>query len=50
MQSFAAFQAVRDRIGKPVISAAAATTYRLLTELNQRPVVPNADTLPGGDR
>jgi maleate isomerase len=48
MPSLAAVQAVQDRIGKPVVSAAVATTYHLLTALNLRPVVPNAGALLDG--
>lgn len=48
MPSLAAVQAVQDAIGKPVISAAIATTYFLLKEMGLRPVVPNAGALLSG--
>ncbi|MGW4830266.1 maleate cis-trans isomerase family protein [Amycolatopsis japonica] len=48
MPSLAAVQAVQDRIGKPVISAAVATAYQLLTELGLTPIVPNAGALLDG--
>jgi len=48
MPSLAAIQHVQDRIGKPVISAAVATTYFLLKEMNLKPVVPNAGALLSG--
>lgn len=48
MPSLAAVQAVEDRIGKPVISAAIATTFFLLKEMNLDPIVPNAGSLLSG--
>lgn len=48
MPSLAAIQKVQDRIGKPVISAAVATTYFLLKEMGLPPVVPNAGALLSG--
>lgn len=48
MPSLAAIQAVEDRIGKPVISAAVATTYFLLKEMDLDPVVPEAGALLSG--
>jgi maleate isomerase len=48
MPSLAALQIVEDRLGKPVLSAAAATAYRILKSLNLAPVVPNAGYLLSG--
>ncbi len=48
MPSLAAIQRVEDRIGKPVISAAVATTYFLLKEMDLDPVVPEAGALLSG--
>ena len=48
MPSLAAVQAVEDRIGKPVISAAIATTFFLLKEMNLDSIVPNAGSLLSG--
>lgn len=48
MPSLAVVQKVQDRIGKPVITAAVATTYRILTELGLPRVVPNAGALLDG--
>lgn len=48
MPSLAAVQVVQDAIGKPVISAAIATTYFLLKEMGLPPVVPNAGALLSG--
>ena len=48
MPSLAAIQKVQDRIGKPVISAAVATTYFLLKEMGLKPIVPNAGALLSG--
>ena len=48
MPSLEAVQVVQDRIGKPVISAAIATTYFLLKEMGLKPVVPNAGALLSG--
>ncbi|WP_370941850.1 Asp/Glu racemase [Amycolatopsis sp. cg5] len=48
MPSLPVVQAVQDRIGKPVITAAVATTYRILAELGLPPVVPGAGALLDG--
>jgi len=48
MPSLAAIQVVQDRIGKPVVSAAVATTYEILKALDLKPVVPNAGELLSG--
>jgi len=48
MPSLAAVQAVEDRITKPVISAAIATTYFMLKEMGLEPVVPEAGALLSG--
>lgn len=48
MPSLEAVQEVQDRIGKPVITAAIATTYFLLKEMGLKPVVPNAGALLSG--
>ncbi|TGD88570.1 Asp/Glu racemase [Mycolicibacterium sp. CH28] len=48
MPSLAAVQVVQDRIGKPVVSAAVATTYRILDELGLDRFVPNAGELLNG--
>ncbi|MGQ4598108.1 aspartate racemase/maleate isomerase family protein [Nocardia sp. R6R-6] len=48
MPSLAAIQAVQDRIGKPVVSAAVATTYEILKALDLKPVVPDAGELLNG--
>lgn len=48
MPSLEAVQQVQDRIGKPVITAAIATTYFLLKEMGLKPVVPNAGALLSG--
>lgn len=48
MPSLAAIQAVEDRLGKPVLSAAAATVYQILKKLELAPVVPNAGYLLSG--
>jgi len=48
MPSLAAVQAVEDRIGKPVISAAIATTYFMLREMGLETVVPDAGALLSG--
>jgi maleate isomerase len=45
MQSLPAIQIVQDKLGKPVLSAAVSTVYKLLKELNLKPVVPNAGYL-----
>lgn len=48
MPSLEAVQVVQDAIGKPVITAAIATTYFLLKEMGLEPVVPNAGALLSG--
>ncbi|MGY4099027.1 maleate cis-trans isomerase family protein [Nocardia sp. R16R-3T] len=48
MPSLDAIQAVQDRIGKPVVSAAVATTYEILKALDLKPVVPDAGELLNG--
>jgi maleate isomerase len=48
MPSLAAIQIVQDRIGKPVLSAAVATTYQILRELDLETYVPNAGELLNG--
>ncbi|MER5886217.1 Asp/Glu racemase [Streptomyces sp. NPDC001941] len=45
MPSLAAVQPVEDEVGLPVLSAATATAYRILTELGLPPVVPCAGSL-----
>jgi len=48
MPSLEAVQVVQDRLGKPVITAAIATTYFLLKELGLKTYVPNAGELLNG--
>ncbi|KIL37130.1 Asp/Glu racemase [Cohnella kolymensis] len=48
MPSLAAIQKVEDRLGKPVLSAATATVYSILSNLGLEPVVPNAGYLLSG--
>ena len=48
MPSLAAVQKVQDRIGKPVITAAIATTFFLLKELGLKTYVPEAGELLSG--
>lgn len=48
MPSLPAIQPVQDEAGIPVLSAATATTYRILQELGLPPVVPNAGRLLAG--
>jgi maleate isomerase len=45
MPSLPSIQPVEDEIGIPVLSAATATTYRILQELGLPPEVPNAGRL-----
>lgn len=45
MPSLPSIQPVEDEVGIPVLSAATATTYRILQELGLPPVVPNAGRL-----
>jgi maleate isomerase len=49
MPSLAAIPAVEAACGLPVLSAATATTYRLLAELGLDPTVPDAGRLLSGD-
>jgi maleate isomerase len=49
MPSLDAIQPVEDEAGLPVMSAATATVFCLLTELGLRPVVPDAGRLLGGE-
>jgi maleate isomerase len=48
MPSLAAIQEVEDKLGLPVLSAAVATTYELLTRLDIEPRVPRAGALLSG--
>jgi len=48
MQSLPAIQKVEDMLGMPVLSASTATTYKILKDLNLKPVVPNAGRLLSG--
>ena len=48
MPSLEAVQQVQDAIGKPVITAAIATTYQMLKTLGLRTYVPNAGELLSG--
>lgn len=48
MPSLAAVQIVEDAIGKPVITAAIATTYKMLKSLGLKTYVPNAGSLLSG--
>jgi maleate isomerase len=48
MPSLQAIQKVEDAIGKPVLSAAVATVYKILQTINLKPVVPNAGYLLSG--
>jgi maleate isomerase len=48
MPSLASIQAVEDEAGIPVLSAATATTHRILTELGLEPHVPHAGRLLAG--
>jgi maleate isomerase len=48
MPSLPAIQLVEDRLGKPVLTAAAATVYQILKKLQLDPVVPNAGYLLSG--
>ncbi|TCK26148.1 maleate isomerase [Pseudonocardia endophytica] len=48
MPSLPSIQPVQDEIGIPVLSAATATTHRLLTELGLEPRVPGAGALLAG--
>jgi maleate isomerase len=48
MPSLASIQPVQDRIGLPVVSAAACTTYQTLEKLGLKTVTPNAGALLSG--
>ena len=48
MPSLDSIQMVEDRLGKPVISAAVATVYRMLKVLNLETRVPNCGSLLSG--
>ena len=48
MPSLPAIQKVEDMLGKPVLSAATATVYRILKKLELAPVVPDAGYLLSG--
>jgi maleate isomerase len=48
MPSLQAIQKVEDEIGKPVLSAAVATVYKILKTLELKPIVPNAGKLLSG--
>ncbi len=49
MPSLPAIQPVEDMAGLPVLSAATATVFTILTELGLQPVVPNAGRLLSGE-
>jgi maleate isomerase len=49
MPSLPAIQVVEDELGLPVLSAATATVFRILRELELRPIVPRAGRLLSGD-
>ncbi|OLT43177.1 Asp/Glu racemase [Saccharomonospora sp. CUA-673] len=49
MPSLPSIQPVEDEVGIPVLSAATATTYRLLSELGLKARVPGAGRLLSGD-
>lgn len=48
MPSLAAIEVVQDKIGKPVLSAATATTYHILKQLDLKRYVPRAGALLDG--
>lgn len=48
MPSLPAIQKVEDMLGKPVLSAATATVYRILKKLELAPIVPDAGYLLSG--
>ncbi|OZM78346.1 Asp/Glu racemase, partial [Pseudonocardia sp. MH-G8] len=50
MPSLESIQAVEDEVGIPVLSAATATTHRILTELGLEPHVPGAGRLLAAPR
>lgn len=49
MPSLSAIQPVEDAAGLPVLSAATATVFTILSELGLEPVVPDAGRLLGGE-
>lgn len=49
MPSLPAVQAVEDELGMPVITAATATAYEILTKLGHKPAITGAGTLLAGD-
>ncbi|GAA3581188.1 Asp/Glu racemase [Amycolatopsis ultiminotia] len=49
MPSLSAIQPVQDAVGIPVLSAATATTFRILSELGLKPEVPDAGHLLSGE-
>lgn len=49
MPSLASIQPVQDRIGLPVVSAAACTTYQMLEKLDLKRIAPNAGALLSGE-
>ena len=49
MPSLPSIQLVEDEAGLPVLSAATATTCRILSALGLPPVVPEAGLLLGGE-
>lgn len=48
MPSLPSIQAVEDRLGLPVLSAATSTVYQILKQLGLKTVVPNAGSLLSG--
>jgi maleate isomerase len=48
MPSLAAVQRVEDELGLPVVTAATATTYEILTALGHQPAIPDAGRLLAG--
>jgi maleate isomerase len=48
MPSLAAVQRVEDELGLPVVTAATATTYEVLTALGHQPAIPGAGRLLAG--
>jgi maleate isomerase len=50
MPSLPAIPAAEEALGLPVLSAATATVYDLLTTLGRSPVVPDAGSLLSGER
>jgi maleate isomerase len=48
MPSLAAVQRVEDELGLPVVTAATATTFEVLTALGHQPAIPGAGRLLAG--